>query len=87
MHTQCYIPSFKAVGQLLPEKKFFYAFIIYDMGVAAMLIICCRTFEQLFVHKGLEAVYEISLVSEEKSFEIVDSRRLTYDGRRSLPIL
>ena len=28
-----------------------------------------------------------SLVSEEKSFEIVDSRRMTYDGRRSLPIL
>ena len=37
--------------------------------------------------KALEAVYEISLVSEEKSFEIVDSRRMTYSGRRSLPIL
>ena len=30
--------------------------------------------------KALEAVYEISLVSEEKSFEIVDSRRMAYDG-------
>ena len=30
--------------------------------------------------KALQAVYEISLVAEEKSFEIVDSRRMTYDG-------
>ena len=81
MHTQCYIPSFKAVGQLLPEKKFFYAFIIYD------IIYDAEHLNNFSCIKALEAVYEISLVSEEKSFEIVDSRRMTYDGRRSLPIL
>ena len=72
MHTQCYIPSFKAVGQLHPEKKFFYAFIIYDMGVPAMLTSDAKHLNNFSCKKALEAVYEISLVSEEKSFEIVD---------------
>ena len=73
------------------------------MGMAAMLVMWPRPFEQLFFPKGPEGciwnLVAIGLVvSEEKSFEIVDGRRTpddgrrttdgrTDDGRRSLPIL
>ena len=60
------------------------------MGMAAMLVMGPGPFEQLFFPKGpggciwnLVAIGPV--VSEEKSFEIVDRR--TTDGRRSLPIL
>ena len=71
------------------------------MGMAAMLVMWPRSFEQLFFPKGpggciwnLVAIDQV--VSEEKSFEIVDGRRTddgrmtdgrTDDGQRSLPIL
>ena len=55
------------------------------MGMAAMLVMWPRPFEQLFFPKGpggciwnLVAISPV--VSEEKSFEIVDGRRTT-DGR------
>ena len=44
--------KFQGRRSIASGEEIFYAFIIYDMGVAAMLIICRRTFEQLFVHKG-----------------------------------
>ena len=55
------------------------------MGMAAMLVMWPRLFEQLFVPKVpgrcIWNLIEIGLVvSEEKSFEIVDGRRAT-DGR------
>ena len=74
----------------------FLRFLPY-MGMAAMLVMWPRSFEQLFFPKGpggciwnLVAIGPV--VSEEKSFEIVDGRRTTDDGRtddgqRSLPIL
>ena len=56
------------------------------MGMAAMLVMWPRSFEQLFFPKGpggciwnLVAIGPV--VSEEKSFEIVDGR--TTDGRRT----
>ena len=56
------------------------------MGMAAMLVMWPRLYEQLFFPKGpggciwnLVAIGPV--VSEEKSFEIVDGRRTTYDGR------
>ena len=56
------------------------------MGMAAMLVMWPRPFEQLFFPKGpggciwnLVAIGPV--VSEEKSFEIVDGR--TTDGRRT----
>ena len=59
------------------------------MGMAAMLDMWPRPFEQLFFPKvpggciwNLVAIGPV--VTEEKSFEIVDGRRT--DGRRSLPI-
>ena len=65
------------------------------MGMAAMLVMWPRPFEQLFFPKGpggciwnLVAIGPV--VSEEKSFEIVDGRRTdgrtdgrTTDGRRT----
>ena len=78
----------------------FLRFLPY-MGMVAMLVMWPRPFEQLFFPKGpggciwnLVAIGPV--VSEEKSFEIVDGRRTTddvrrtdgrMDGRRSLPIL
>ena len=63
----------------------FLRFLPY-MGMAAMLVMWPRLFEQLFFPKGpggciwnLVAIGPV--VSEEKSFEIVDGRRTTYDGR------
>ena len=65
----------------------FLRFLPY-MGMAAMLVMWPRPFEQLFFPKGpggciwnLVAIGPV--VSEEKSFEIVDGRRTTYDGRRT----
>ena len=56
------------------------------MGMAAMLVMSPSSFEQLFFPKGpggciwnLVAISQV--VSEEKSFEIVDG--LTTDGRRT----
>ena len=69
------------------------------MGMAAMLVMWPRPFEQLFFPKGPGGcIWNLVAigpgVSEEKSFEIVDGRRTTDDvrrttddGRRSLPIL
>ena len=61
------------------------------MGMAAMLVMWPRPFEQCFFPKGpggciwyLVAIGPV--VSEEKLFEIVDGRRMD-DGRQSLPIL
>ena len=58
------------------------------MGMAAMLVMWPRPFKQLFFPKrpggciwNLAAIG--SVVSEEKSFEIVDGRRTTDDGRRT----
>ena len=67
----------------------FLKFLPY-IGMAAMLVMWPRPFEQLFFPKGPESriwnLVEIGpVVSEEKLFEIVDGRRT--DGRRSLPIL
>ena len=63
----------------------FLRFLPY-MGMAAMLVMWPRSFEQLFFPKGpggciwnLVAISPV--VSEEKSFEIVDGRRT--DGRRT----
>ena len=63
----------------------FLRFLPY-MGMAAMLVMWPRPFEQLFFPKGpggciwnLVAIGPV--VSEEKSFEIVDGRRTTDDGR------
>ena len=63
----------------------FLRFLPY-MGMAAMLVMWPRPFEQLFFPKGpggciwnLVAIGPV--VSEEKSFEIVDGRRTTCDGR------
>ena len=63
----------------------FLRFLPY-MGMAAMLVMWPRLFEQLSFPKGpggciwnLVAIGPV--VSEEKSFEIVDGRRTTYDGR------
>ena len=63
------------------------------MGMAAMLVMWPRPFEQLFFPKGpggciwnLVAIGPV--VSEEKSFEIVDGRRTTdgqTDGRTTEP--
>ena len=55
------------------------------MGMAAMLVMWPRPFEQVFFHKGPGGckwnLVAIGLVvSEEKSFEIVDGRT---DGRRT----
>ena len=57
------------------------------MGMAAMLVMWPRSFEQLFFPKGpggciwnLVAIRPV--VSEKKSFEIVDGRT-TIDGRRT----
>ena len=60
------------------------------MGMAAILVMWPRLFEQLFFPKVPGAcIWNLvkigPVVSEEKSFEIVDGR--TTDGRRSLPIL
>ena len=57
------------------------------MGMAAMLVMWPRSFEQLFFPKGpggciWNFVAIGPVVSEEKSFEIVDRRRTT-DGRRT----
>ena len=56
------------------------------MGMAAMLVMWPRSFEQLFFPKGpggciWNLVAIGSVISEEKSFEIVDGR--TTDGRRT----
>ena len=63
----------------------FLRFLPY-MSMAAMLVMWPRSFEQLFFPKGpggciwnLVAIGPV--VSEEKSFEIVDGRRTTYVGR------
>ena len=52
------------------------------MGMAAMLVMWPRPFEQLFFPKGPGgSIYNLvaigPVVSEEKSFEIVDGRRTT----------
>ena len=67
----------------------FLRFLPY-MGMVAMLVKWPRPFEQFFFPKGpggciwnLVAIHLV--VSEEKSFEIVDRR--TDDGQWSLPIL
>ena len=59
------------------------------MGMAAMLVMWPRPFEQVFFPKGpggyiwnLVAIGPV--VSEEKSFEIVDGQRTT-DGRTTEP--
>ena len=58
------------------------------MGMAAMLVIWPRPFEKFFFPKGpggciwnLVAIGPV--VSKEKSFEIVDGQRTTYDVRRT----
>ena len=71
----------------------FLRFLPY-MGMAAILVMWPEPFEQLFV-PPIPGGYIWNLVtigpvvSEEKSFEIVDGRRRTTDedGRRSLSIL
>ena len=55
------------------------------MGMAAMLVMWPRSFEQLFFPKGpVGCIWNLvaigPVVSEEKSFEIVDGRQ-TDDGR------
>ena len=71
----------------------FLRFLSY-MGMAAILVMGPRPIDQLSFPKGpggctcnLVAIGPV--VSEEKSFEIVDGRRTDgrTDGRRSLPIL
>ena len=65
------------------------------MGMAAMLVMWPGPFEQLFVPKSPRGyIWNLvtigPVVSEEKSFEIVDGRtdgRTTDAGRRSLTIL
>ena len=56
------------------------------MGVAAILVMWPRPFEQTFVPPSLGAsIWNLSsigpVVSEEKMFENVDGRRTTDDGR------
>ena len=65
----------------------FLRFLPY-MGMAAMLVMWPRPFEQLFFPKGPEGcIWNLvaigPVVSEEKSFEIVDGRRT--DGRTTEP--
>ena len=66
----------------------FLRFLPY-MGMAAMLVMWPRPFEQFFFPKGpggcIWNLVAIDLVVSEEKFEIVDGRRT--DGRRSLPIL
>ena len=45
---RCYIPSFVEIGLLVPEKKIFEGFLPY-MGVAAILVMWTRCYEQTFV--------------------------------------
>ena len=59
------------------------------MGMAVMLVMWPRPFEQLFFPKGPgDCIWNLvainPVVSEEKSFEIVDGRRTT-DGRTTEP--
>ena len=56
------------------------------MGMATMSVVFPRPFEQLFFSKGPEGcIWNLvaigPVVSEEKSFEIVDGRRRRTDGR------
>ena len=75
------------------SEEDFLRFLPY-MGMAAILVMWPGPFEQFFV-PPIPGGYRWNLVtigpvvSEEKSFEIVDGRRQTTDddGRRSLPIL
>ena len=67
----------------------FLRFLPY-MGMAAMLFMWPRPFEQVFFPKGAGGcIWNVvaigPVVSEEKPFEIVDGWRT--DGRRSQPIL
>ena len=59
------------------------------MGMAAMLVMWPRPFEHFFFPKGPEGciwnLVAIGPVVSEKSFEIVDGRRTTYDGRTTEP--
>ena len=81
LHTK-----FQGHGSIGSGEEDFLRFLPY-MGMAAMLVMWPRSFEQLFFPKGpggciwnLVAIRPV--VSEEKSFEIVDGRT-TDDGRRT----
>ena len=80
LHTK-----FQGHGSIGSGEEDFLRFLPY-VGMAAMLVMWPRPFEQLFFPKGpggwiwnLVAIGPV--VSEEKSFEIVDGRRTTYDRR------
>ena len=80
LHTK--FQGYRSIGS---GEEDFLRFLPY-MGMAAMLVMWPRLFEQLFFPKGgciwnLVAIGPV--VSEEKSFEIVDGRRTTDDVRRT----
>ena len=71
--SQCYIPSHKVIGPLVPEKKIFEGFLPY-MGMSAILVMWPRPREQTFVppsHWG--SIWNLALISpavlEKKIFE------------------
>ena len=55
---QCYIPSFKAIGLVVLQKKIFEGFLPY-MGMAAILAMRPKPFEQILIYFCQDAVYEI----------------------------
>ena len=84
LHTK--FQGHQSVGS---REEDFLRFLPY-MGMAAILVMWPRLFEQLFVPKVpggcIWNLVKIGpVVSEDKSFELVDGR--TTDGRRSLPVL
>ena len=48
LSPQSYIPGFKAIGQLVLEKKIYKLFLLYK-GMEAILVKWLRPFEQTFL--------------------------------------
>ena len=86
LSLKCYIPSFKAIGLVVLEKKIFEGFLPY-MGMVAILAKRPKPFEQIF-NISLPGcciwnLIEIGpAVSEEKLFEKVDNA----DDRRWITV-
>ena len=82
LHTK--FQGYRSIGS---GEEDFLGFLPY-MGMVAMLVMWPKPFEQLFFPKGPGGcIWNLvpigPVVSEEKSFEIVDGRRTTDDGRRT----
>ena len=69
---QCYIPSFLEIGLPVPEKKIFEGILPY-MGMAAILVMCPASYQQIFISMYLKVyiqnlVKNGSVVSEKSKF-------------------